>query len=47
LTVWTHEGYGGRRTRPTHGTAHVITPPSTIAAIRAGYAVQIDDAAHA
>jgi hypothetical protein len=46
VAVWTHEGYLGRQTRPAHGTAHVITPPSTVAALRAGYAVQIDDAAH-
>jgi hypothetical protein len=45
LTEWTREGYRGRRARPTRGTAHVITPPSTVAALRAGCPVQIDDAA--
>jgi hypothetical protein len=42
LVQWTREGYGGRRARPAKGTATVITPPSTIAALRAGYPVQID-----
>jgi hypothetical protein len=45
LATWTHEGYGDRPARPRQGTAHVITPPSTVAALRAGYAVQIDAAA--
>jgi hypothetical protein len=45
LAVWTHEGYRTRHRRPRHGTAQVITPPSTVAALRAGYPVQIDDAA--
>jgi hypothetical protein len=45
LAVWTHEGYRTRHRRPRHGTAQVITPPSTVAAMRAGYPVQIDDAA--
>jgi len=42
LSPWTREGYGGRRSRPSRGTANVITPPSTVAALRAGYPVQID-----
>jgi hypothetical protein len=45
LAEWTHEGYRTRHRRPRHGTAQVITPPSTAAALRAGYPVQIDDAA--
>jgi hypothetical protein len=45
LTEWTASGYGRLRSRPRAGTAQVITPPSTVAAIRAGYTVQIDDAA--
>ncbi|HEY8778135.1 MAG TPA: hypothetical protein VIM33_16865 [Gaiellaceae bacterium] len=45
LTEWTNEGYGTRRARPVHGTADVITPPSTVAALCAGYLVQINDAA--
>jgi hypothetical protein len=45
LSEWTYEGYGTRRARPRRGTASVITPPSTVAALRAGYPVQIDDSA--
>jgi signal transduction histidine kinase len=45
VTEWTREGYRTRRTRPTQGTADVITPPATVAALRAGYPVQIDDSA--
>jgi hypothetical protein len=45
LTEWTQDGYGARRARPARGTATVITPPATVAALRAGYAVQIDDSA--
>jgi hypothetical protein len=44
LSIWTHRGYQGGRSRPRQGTARVITPPSTVAALRAGYPVQIDDA---
>jgi hypothetical protein len=42
VTHWTREGYSGQRPRPSEGIADVITPPSTIAALRAGYPVQID-----
>lgn len=45
LSLWTTEGYGTRRRRPAHGTAEVITPPSTVAVLRAGYPVQLDDSA--
>jgi hypothetical protein len=45
LVEWTHAGYRARRARPASGTATVITPPATVAALRAGYPVQIDDAA--
>lgn len=45
LSEWTREGYRNRRSRPTRGNANVITPPSTVAALRAGYPVQIDDGA--
>jgi hypothetical protein len=45
LVPWTTDGYGGRRPRPTAGTATVITPPSTVTVLRAGYPVQIDDTA--
>jgi hypothetical protein len=46
LAWWSaEEGYRGRRQRPTQGNARVITPPSTVAALRAGYPVQIGDVA--
>jgi len=45
LIDWTRAGYTTRHPRPRRGLAEVITPPSTIAALRAGYPVQIDDAA--
>jgi hypothetical protein len=45
LVEWTHAGYGARHARPASGTTTVITPPATVAALRAGYPVQIDDAA--
>jgi hypothetical protein len=45
IVPWTHQGYGRRRPRPKTGTATVITPPSTVAVLRTGYPVQIDDAA--
>jgi hypothetical protein len=45
VTAWTHEGYGARRARPRDGVATVMTPPATVAVLRADYAVQIDDSA--
>jgi hypothetical protein len=45
LVQWTNAGYGARSPRPMVGTAQVITPPSTLAALRAGYPVQIDGSA--
>jgi hypothetical protein len=45
LAEWTHEGYGPRRARPKDGVAVVVTPPSSVAALRAGYAAQIDESA--
>jgi hypothetical protein len=47
LTSWTQEGYGARQRRPARGLARAITPPSTLAALRAGYPVQIDGSATA
>jgi hypothetical protein len=47
LVEWTVDGYGRNRPRPSSGDAEVITPPSSLAALRAGYPVQIDDAARA
>jgi hypothetical protein len=45
LREWTHAGYASHRDRPTRGDAEVITPPATVAALRAGYPVHIDDSA--
>lgn len=45
LTAWTTKGYGLHHARPRTGTAVVLTPPSTVAALRAGYHPQIDDSA--
>jgi len=45
LVEWTWSGYQGRRPRPAGGQATVITPPSTLAVLRAGYPVQIDESA--
>jgi hypothetical protein len=42
VIAWTHDGYQGRQARPARGDATVITPPSTVAVLRAGYPVQID-----
>jgi hypothetical protein len=44
LVEWTRQGYAARRARPRRGTATAITPPSSLAALRAGYPVQIDSA---
>jgi len=46
LSEWTREGYRGRRARPRRGDAEAITPPATVAALRAGYPVQIDHGAY-
>ncbi|HEY0494709.1 MAG TPA: hypothetical protein VGD48_03135 [Kutzneria sp.] len=45
LARWTRAGYSGHLRRPTAGTATVITPPSTVTVLRAGYPVQIDESA--
>jgi hypothetical protein len=45
IAPWSIEGYGPRRPRPRVGIATVMTPPSTVVALQAGYQVQIDDSA--
>jgi hypothetical protein len=45
LVEWTREGYGARRQRPGSGEATVITPPSSVLVLRAGYPVAIDSTA--
>jgi hypothetical protein len=42
LVPWSTAGYGRARPRPRSGSAELITPPSTVAALRAGYRPQID-----
>jgi hypothetical protein len=42
LVEWTRTGYRAHTARPMRGRALVITPPSTIAVLRAGYRVQIE-----
>ncbi|HEX8078966.1 MAG TPA: hypothetical protein VF557_02015 [Jatrophihabitans sp.] len=39
---WSPQGYRDPLPRPRTGTAEVITPPSTVAALRGGYRPQID-----
>jgi hypothetical protein len=43
LVLWSRDGYGARHRRPRSGTAAVITPPSSVAVLRAGYPLQIDE----
>ncbi len=49
LAVWDQRDntYRDTLSRPTNGTATVLTPPTTVAILRAGYPVQIDAALHA
>ena len=41
VVEWSPDGYGARRSRPRRGDATVVTPPSTVAAFRAGYRPQV------
>lgn len=45
LVAWSPAGYGEHRRRPARRTATVLTPPATLAVLRAGYPVQIDPSA--
>ena len=47
LAPWTRAGYRGALRRPARGTATVITPLATVAALQAGYEAQIDAGARA
>jgi hypothetical protein len=42
IRPWTVAGYGDPARRPRSGDVELITPPATVAAIRAGYRPQID-----
>ncbi len=41
LLKWSPGGYGERRPRPSRLDVSILTPPSTVAAIRAGYTPEI------
>ena len=42
LRRWSPQtGYGDERERPSRGDARVLTPPSSLEVIRAGYDLQI------
>jgi hypothetical protein len=47
LAVWDQRdnNYRDKLSRPTNGTAAVLTPPTTVAILRAGYTAQIDGSA--
>jgi hypothetical protein len=45
VVSWTTGGYGPAERRPAQGDVDVLTPPSTVAVLRAGYEVQIDQSA--
>lgn len=45
VVPWSPEGYGAARERPDAGVVDVITPASSLAALRGGYRPQIDAAA--
>lgn len=45
LVEWTRSGYRARRPLPDDKLATIITPPASVAVIRAGYRVQIDASA--
>lgn len=45
LLAWSSGGYGERRQRPEGVEVKVLTPPSTVAAIRAGYVPEIHSSA--
>ncbi|HEX5224749.1 MAG TPA: hypothetical protein VFW29_06435 [Solirubrobacteraceae bacterium] len=45
LVPWSPSGYGLARSRPRTGRALAITPPASMAVLRAGYPLQIDPSA--
>ncbi len=47
LVPWTATGYGAAVPRPGYPTADVITPPTSLAALRGGYQPQVDPSAAA
>ncbi len=45
IIPWTVEGYAAARPAPHGGEVDVLTPPTTLAALRGGYRPQVDPAA--
>jgi hypothetical protein len=45
LLAWSPGGYSERRGRPKRAEVKVLTPPSTVVAIRAGYAPEVHPSA--
>ena len=45
LLAWSPGGYTARRARPTGESVTVLTPASTVAAIRAGYVPEVHSSA--
>ncbi len=45
VVPWTPRGYATAQRRPPSGSARLITPPSTVAALRSGYRAQVDASA--
>ena len=45
VVPWSTDGYGPALRRPRRGSVQVVTPPSSVRALRNGYRVQIDPAA--
>jgi hypothetical protein len=45
VVPWTTAGYGTPRPRPRTGGVELVTPPASVAALRAGYQPQVDPAA--
>jgi hypothetical protein len=43
--IWSPDGYRRHRPRPRSGEVHVLTPPSTLAAIREGYVPDVHPSA--
>jgi hypothetical protein len=44
VVPWTPQAYAARVPRPIAGVVDVLTPPSTLGVLRAGYVPQIDAA---
>ena len=41
VVPWTTRGYGTARSRPSRGSATVLTPPTSVDVLAAGYALQV------